>query len=125
MKNRLTLLTCAVLGAALCAPASAQDWKGRGRAQGRVVDEAGEPIAGASVRLYTGLGKSGPAPFLTNKKGSWSHLGLKLGMWTVEITAEGITVTPLGRVFVRAVAAVFDRYLQERRPTAARYSRVV
>jgi oxygen-independent coproporphyrinogen-3 oxidase len=42
----------------------------------------------------------------------------------VEIAPERITVTPRGRLLVRTVAMVFDRYL--RAPQAlARYSRVI
>ncbi len=93
MSRRLTLLTCAVLCLALSIPAMAQDWKGRGRAQGLVKDEAGEPIEGAMIRLYTGLGESGPELFPTEANGRWSFLGLKLGFWTVEITAEGKDVS--------------------------------
>lgn len=89
MSRRLILLTCAVLSVALSIPAIAQDWKGRGRAQGVVKDEAGEPLEGASIRLYTGLAESGPEPFPTQTNGRWGYLGLKLGFWTVEITAEG------------------------------------
>ncbi|MBX6391984.1 MAG: oxygen-independent coproporphyrinogen III oxidase [Burkholderiales bacterium] len=46
----------------------------------------------------------------------------ELGM--VEIEDEWITVTPKGRLFVRAIAMVFDRYLRQGQ-TAARYSKVV
>ena len=40
------------------------------------------------------------------------------------IEDEWITVTPKGRLFVRAIAMVFDRYLRQGQ-TAARYSKVV
>ena len=91
MKNRLYVLLCLGIIALLAMPAAAQDWKGRGRAQGQVVDEAGDPIEGAQIRLYTGFGdnKEGPEPFFTTKKGVWSHLGLRLGPWSVEIMKEG------------------------------------
>jgi oxygen-independent coproporphyrinogen-3 oxidase len=42
----------------------------------------------------------------------------------VEIALDAITVTPLGRLLVRSVAMVFDRYLREQRE-AARYSRII
>jgi oxygen-independent coproporphyrinogen-3 oxidase len=42
----------------------------------------------------------------------------------VEIASDAITVTPLGRLLVRTVAMVFDRYLGEQREVA-RYSRIV
>ncbi len=42
----------------------------------------------------------------------------------VELSGEGIRVTPRGRLLVRAVCMVFDRYLRERRERAT-YSKVV
>jgi len=96
MKHRLHLMLClALLTAAIAAPATAQDWKGRGRAQGVVSDEAGEPIEGAQVQLYTGFGENreGPELISTNAKGKWSFLGLRLGAWNVEITKEGYDVS--------------------------------
>jgi len=42
----------------------------------------------------------------------------------IEITADAITVTPRGRLLVRSVAMVFDRYLREQRERG-RYSRVI
>jgi oxygen-independent coproporphyrinogen-3 oxidase len=42
----------------------------------------------------------------------------------VNITASGITVTPQGWFFVRAVAMVFDRYLQSDR-TRAQFSKII
>ena len=42
----------------------------------------------------------------------------------VEIASDAITVTPRGRLLVRTVAMVFDRYLREQREVA-RYSRIV
>jgi oxygen-independent coproporphyrinogen-3 oxidase len=42
----------------------------------------------------------------------------------VEIASEAIHVTPRGRLLVRSVAMVFDRYLREQRE-AARYSRII
>jgi oxygen-independent coproporphyrinogen-3 oxidase len=42
----------------------------------------------------------------------------------VEVEADWITVTPKGRLLVRAVCMVFDRYLRERE-ARARYSRVI
>lgn len=44
----------------------------------------------------------------------------------VEVDAQGIRVLPLGRYVLRAVAMVFDRYLQDAQAqTQARFSRVV
>lgn len=72
---------------ALAAPAAAQEWVGRGRVQGVVKNEAGQPIAGAKVTLR--LGESGPEPLATNDKGRWTRLGLAHGDWSVIVDAEG------------------------------------
>ena len=76
------------------APLSAQAWAGRGRAQGSVKDEAGKPVAGATVTLRKGDGPvdakaPGPAPLTTDAKGKWSLLGLGGGAWGVLIEKEG------------------------------------
>jgi len=42
----------------------------------------------------------------------------------VELDADWITVTPRGRLLVRAICMVFDRYLREREARAA-YSKVI
>ena len=83
----------AVLLTLICAltlsvtPVSAQDWSGKGRLQGKVVDENGDPVEGTTVTLLKG--EMGPKPLTTNKKGRWSFLGLLGGRWTVQIEKEG------------------------------------
>ena len=42
----------------------------------------------------------------------------------VELSPEGLTVTPRGRLLVRTVAMIFDRHLREARERAT-YSRVI
>ncbi len=70
-------------------PLLAQDWAGRGRMQGRVVDPEGEPVKGARVTLHQkDLPGNGPPAFETDKKGRWSYLGLKGGMWSIIIETE-------------------------------------
>ena len=68
------LLSLALLTAAA---ASAQDWNGRGRAQGQVVDlDTKEPLEGVMITLkHGGAEGQGPPPFYTDKKGRWSYLG--------------------------------------------------
>jgi tetratricopeptide (TPR) repeat protein len=84
MKHATLALALAV---AVAAPAAAQEWVGRGRVQGTVKNEQGEPIADAKVTLR--LGDSGPEPVTTNRKGHWTRLGLAHGDWTVIVDAEG------------------------------------
>lgn len=78
------------LALALAAPAAGQDWLGRGRAHGQVVDEQGNPIAGAKVSLHRpGRPDAGPEPELTGTNGRWAFGGLGGGNWTVVIDKEG------------------------------------
>lgn len=71
--------------------ASAQDWKGRGRVNGEIDDEAGQPIAGAAITLrLQSAPEQGPAPLKTDKHGKFSYLGLTGGAWSVHIEAEGL-----------------------------------
>lgn len=80
----LTLLAC------LVSPAVAQDWKGRGRLQGKVTDTAGEPIKNATVHIYyRGQEGVGPKPVEANKKGRWAYMGLTSGPYTLVVEAEG------------------------------------
>ncbi len=82
------------LGAALALTtalaASAQDWKGRGRVNGEITDEAGQPVAGASITIrLQSAPEQGPPPLKTDKRGKFGYLGLTGGAWTVHIEAEG------------------------------------
>ena len=85
--------------------ASAQAWAGKGRAEGLVKDEAGNPIEGATVTLrLSAAGDQGPDPLTTNKKGRWGYLGLDGGVWTVIIEAKGFMPSQ-GRLQVNPFAA--------------------
>lgn len=109
-------LALALLGAvALAVPAVAQDWIGRGRAHGRVVDENEEPVQGAKITLHLpGRPDAGPEPETTDKNGRWSFGGLAGGNWTVVIEAEGY-VTSEGSFAVNefAVAQPLQVQLQK------------
>jgi tetratricopeptide (TPR) repeat protein len=75
----------------------AQEWAGRGRLTGKVVDEAGKPIQGAKVYMrmteepidVENLGE-GPKVMETDGKGKWSVLGLASGAWRVLIVKDGL-----------------------------------
>ena len=88
---RLVQITLAALALLLLAgPVLAQDWAGRGRLQGVVTDEEGNPLKGAKVTLFKGEPGRGPKPMETNKKGRWSYLGLSHGQWNVLIEYPGL-----------------------------------
>ena len=92
MSGRMnSVIAVALLTTLVAMPLAAQDWAGKGRVQGLIKDEAGNPLEGAQVTLLfppdSPIG--GPEPFLTNKKGRWSYLGLRGGTWKVLIDIEG------------------------------------
>jgi Flp pilus assembly protein TadD len=89
-RPKLQTLAAALLAVFLALPAAAQDWSGKGRLNGVVTDEAGKPIAGATIRLrHEKIPDSGPDDLKTDKKGKWSYLGLLGGAWNVQVVAEG------------------------------------
>ncbi len=64
----------------------AQDWRGKARIDGRVVNEKGEGIAGAKLSLR----RNGAGPdVVTDKRGRWAYLGLSGGEWNIDIEAPG------------------------------------
>ncbi len=81
------LAVCLLLTVAI--PSSAQDWAGRGRAHGTVKNEDGEPIAGATVKMFLRREDNGPEPKVTDEKGKFAFGNLTGGPWTVYIDAEG------------------------------------
>jgi Tfp pilus assembly protein PilF len=91
-ETRLEYLAFAVvLALAFSSIASAQAWAGKGRVQGKVTGPDGEPLEGVKVTLLKGgVEGEGPEPQPTNKKGSWSYLGLTGGAWTVILEYEGM-----------------------------------
>jgi|GEM_PF-685786 len=95
MESRIWKTTLSlVLFLVLAIPVTAQDWAGRGRASGRVLDPDNNPVAGAKVTLsLPGRPDAGPKPLTTDKKGRWSYLGLAGGSWHVTIEAEGYKIS--------------------------------
>ena len=113
--SRLGLALAFVGVLALAVPAVAQDWIGRGRAHGRVVDENEEPVEGAKITLHLpGRPDAGPEPEVTGENGRWSFGGLAGGNWTVVIEKEGY-VTSEGTFAVNefAVAQPLQVQLQK------------
>jgi tetratricopeptide (TPR) repeat protein len=77
-----------LVGALVCAvPAAAQDWKGMGRAEGKVTDADGKPIADVIVKMQ--LPGRGQTQLKTDKKGHWAILGLAGGNWDLDFEAKG------------------------------------
>jgi Flp pilus assembly protein TadD len=105
--TRLAPLALAALIAGLLLSSGrlfAQEWKGIGRLQGIVTDEAGKPIEGAKITLRHGdqtpkAESPGPPSITTDKHGKWSMLGLTGGTWAVLIEKDGY-ITSEGRLKV-------------------------
>ncbi len=82
----MPVVALVLLGAAQ--PVPAQDWRaGTGRLDGKVMDAAGQALAGATVTLE--LKGRGGTSLRSDAKGQWAILGLTGGEWTVEVAADG------------------------------------
>jgi Tfp pilus assembly protein PilF len=88
---RLTTVLLALAVTLLALPASSQDWKGKGRLEGRVTDSDGKPIDGARIRISLPDHPEQGADLKTDAKGRWSYMGLRGGEWKISIEAPGYT----------------------------------
>ncbi len=79
-----------ILGLILAAvPAAAQEWRGMGRVAGKVVDDAGKPIAGVTVKaMLPSAGDRGPE-VKSNGKGEWAIAGIARGSWAIDFIKDG------------------------------------
>lgn len=84
--TRAPMMLLAVV--ALAGPVHAQDWKGNGRMEGRVLDEGGAPLAGVGVRA-TLPERQGQTTLKTDKKGRWVLGGVAAGTWNMDFQLEG------------------------------------
>ncbi len=83
-------IVAAVLGAVLVAStAAAQEWRGRGRVDGVVKNEKGEPVAGCTVKLRWGKSGRGGTDVTTDKGGKWALFGIAGGPWDIDFEAPG------------------------------------
>jgi len=67
--------------------ALAQGYKGQGRAAGLVTDEAGNPLEGVKVKLFSVKAQSG-FETTTNAKGEWKALYIRGGTWNIDFEKE-------------------------------------
>jgi tetratricopeptide (TPR) repeat protein len=88
----VTRAMLAALGAwlACAAPpvALAQDWRGTGRIQGTVTDEAGQPIPGATLKAHCAE-RGGGTTIQSSKKGEWVLGGVVGCNWAFDVSAPG------------------------------------
>ena len=86
----LTLTGLAVLTALFSVTgATAQEWRGMGRVGGKVVDEAGKPVAGVTVKaMMSRAGNRGPES-QSNANGEWAVGGIAGGQWALDFSKDG------------------------------------
>src|SRR4030066_1799910 len=67
--------------------AQAQGYKGQGKASGVVTDEAGNPLEGVKIKLFSVKAQSG-FETTTNAKGEWKALYIRGGNWNIDFEKE-------------------------------------
>lgn len=83
---------------------AAQGGRGKGRVQGLVLDEAGNPIAGAKVLLELMAKETAERTETTDKDGEWAMIDLGSGNWRVTVSSEG---------YIPSTTTVFISQLQK------------
>lgn len=86
-KTVLVLLSVLLVAGTL----SAQGWKGKGRFNGIVKDEAGAPLEGVSVKLLH-VAENGGFEVKTDKEGKYTAAWLRFGAWNVDFYKVGYEV---------------------------------
>jgi tetratricopeptide (TPR) repeat protein len=84
--KKLILLCSAILISVFVL--SAQDYKGKGRVGGIVTDEAGNPIEGVTVKLFS-LRAQGGLTVKTDKAGKWLAAWIRSGGWNIDFQKIG------------------------------------
>ncbi len=86
--SRAVVVSSAVLLLGEGRIADAQDWRGTGRLEGSVTDEAGQPIPGATLKAACAE-RGGGTTLTTDKKGRWVLGGVVACNWAFDIEAAG------------------------------------
>ena len=72
----------------LAASVHAQDWRGTGRVEGRVLDDNGAPLEGVAVKAALPE-REGETTLKTDKKGRWVLGGIAAGAWNIDFQLDG------------------------------------
>jgi hypothetical protein len=114
---RLSSVTVLVSTVLLAAPVAAQEGAGRARVDGRVRDEHGAPLAGATVSARH-LARHAGLQVRSDAQGRFVIDGLASGSWMMEIMAPGYPVRRIG-VHLPSESSwldLFDVRLEKTRP---------
>jgi Tfp pilus assembly protein PilF len=90
VRPRLPVCVLALAMLVLPLAAAAQDWRGMGRLEGRVLGPDGRPVADAVVKLEL-PSRGGATAVKTDKNGRWAVGGIAAGAWSVGVEADGFT----------------------------------
>jgi tetratricopeptide (TPR) repeat protein len=88
MKKAVLIFSCVAL---LFGSLSAQDWKGKGRFVGLVLDEANAPLEGVKVKLINAEANAG-FEVVTDKEGKFTAAWLRKGAWNVDFEKFGYEI---------------------------------
>ncbi len=84
--KKIALVCSVIMALTLLLPA--QDYKGKGRLGGLVTDEAGAPLEGVSVRLFSPRAGGG-LTVQTDKNGKWTAVWIRSGGWDLDFEKIG------------------------------------
>jgi tetratricopeptide (TPR) repeat protein len=88
MKKAVLIFACVAL---LFGSLAAQDWKGKGRFVGLVLDEANAPLEGVKVKLRNTAANAG-FDVVTDKEGKFTAAWLRKGGWNVDFEKFGYEI---------------------------------
>ena len=86
--KKIALIPGLILVLAASSLLSAQDWKGKGRLGGLILDQSGAPIEGVKVKLFSLKAQEG-TEVLTDKSGRWMAAWIRSGGWNVDFEKIG------------------------------------
>lgn len=95
MRRSALLMTLLLLVFSLV---QAQGYKGQGKASGLVTDEAGNPLAGVKIKLFSVKAQSG-FETTTNAKGEWKAPYIRGGTWNIDFEKESYLPKKLAAEF--------------------------
>ena len=84
--KKIALVSMVIVALSLLLPA--QDYKGKGRLAGIVTDEAGNPLEGVTVKLFSLTAQDGIS-VRTDKNGKWLAAWIRSGGWNVDFAKVG------------------------------------
>jgi tetratricopeptide (TPR) repeat protein len=86
--KKSALIIALILVVAATSALSAQDWKGKGRLGGIVLDQSGAPLEGVRVKLFSLKANEG-TEVKTDKSGRWMAAWIRSGAWNVDFEKIG------------------------------------